>query len=108
MKLNGLHGPDKVTRFTALSDKNLLLLSSPPGRGRGWVYGSSAFEKKKGGLTTNLDWFGVPPSGGSNGLDRPKTGLQAGSGFMVPIHGITIVQLSTNLLGFQNNSMLQL
>src|SRR5947207_7505323 len=24
----------------------------------------------------NLGWFGVPPSGGSNGLDRLKPGLQ--------------------------------
>src|SRR6266550_350283 len=34
----------------------------------------------------NLGWFGVPPSGGSNGLDRLKPGLQAVSGFMVPMH----------------------
>ena len=35
----------------------------------------------------NLGWFGVPPSGGPNGLDRPKPGLQAVRGFMVPMHG---------------------
>ena len=35
----------------------------------------------------NLGWFGVPPSGGANGLDRLKPGLQAVGGFMVPMHG---------------------
>jgi len=35
----------------------------------------------------NLGWFGVPPSGGSNGLGRLKPGLQAVRGFMVPMHG---------------------
>ena len=29
------------------------------------------------GLPMNLGWFGVPPSGGSNGLDRLKPGLHA-------------------------------
>ncbi len=27
-------------------------------------------------LSTNLGWFGVPPSGGSKGLDRLKPGLE--------------------------------
>ncbi len=37
-------------------------------------------------LSLKLGWFGVPPSGGSNGLDRLKPGLQAVSGFLVPMH----------------------
>ena len=34
-------------------------------------------------LSMNLGWLGVPPLGGSNGLDRLKPGLQAVRGFMV-------------------------
>src|SRR5439155_1421004 len=59
-------------------------------------------KKRKGAL--HEPWFGVPPSGGSNGLDRLKPGLQAVSGFMVPMHGIRVVRarheqapLATNL-----------
>jgi hypothetical protein len=40
----------------------------------------------RGSHSMNLGWFGVPPSGGSNGLDRLKPGLQAVRGFMVPMH----------------------
>ena len=36
-------------------------------------------------LSTNLGWFGVPPSGGLKGLHRLKPGLQAVRGFMAPI-----------------------
>ena len=39
----------------------------------------------------NLGWFGVPPSGGSNGLDRMKPGLQAVRGCMVLMHGMKVV-----------------
>jgi hypothetical protein len=42
--------------------------------------------KSERGLSMNLGWFGVPPSGGLNGLNRLKPGLQAVSGFMVPMH----------------------
>src|SRR5436309_10150060 len=36
-------------------------------------------------LSMNLGWLGVPPSGGSNGLDRLKPGLQAARSCMVPM-----------------------
>src|SRR5262245_33298192 len=49
------------------------------------------------GLTPIRAWFGVPPLGGSNGLDRLKPGLQAVSGFMVPMHLKKKWGLSMNL-----------
>src|SRR5437773_8597871 len=36
----------------------------------------------------NPGWFGVPPLGGSDGLDRLKPGLQAVRGCMVPMHAL--------------------
>jgi hypothetical protein len=50
----------------------------------------------------NLGWFGVPPSGGSNGLDRLKPGLHAVRGSWnpeirmanSPLTLLSIVQLS--------------
>src|SRR5437016_2467268 len=47
---------------------------------------SQCTRSKSWGLSMNLGWFGVPPSGGANGLDRLKPGLQAVSGFTVPMH----------------------
>jgi len=44
----------------------------------------------------NLGWFGVPPLGGSNCLDRLKPGLQAVSGFMVPMHAENELRHSMN------------
>src|SRR5688572_11949680 len=55
----------------------------------------------------NLVWFGVPPSGGSNGLDRLKPGLRAARGFMgvlfAPIRVIRLIRGSrrTNPLAGQ-------
>ena len=49
----------------------------------------------------NLGWFGVPPSGGSNGLDRPKPGLQAFRGCMVPMHGHKTVKALYGLVSEQ-------
>src|SRR6266568_7621690 len=45
----------------------------------------------------NLGWFGVPTSGGSNGVHRLKPGLQAVRGCMVPMHGHKPQRLSMNL-----------
>src|SRR3989442_7870869 len=39
----------------------------------------------------HLAWYGVPPTGGSNRLDRLKPGLQAVRGCMVPMHGTKAV-----------------
>src|SRR5437773_9611620 len=38
---------------------------------------SECMRKNESGLSMNPGWFGVPPLGGSNGLDRLKPGLQA-------------------------------
>jgi hypothetical protein len=54
------------------------------GLGGSW---SQCMRKSEWTLSMNLGWFGVPPSGGSSGLDRLKPGLQAVSGFIVPMHG---------------------
>src|SRR5206468_2221796 len=46
---------------------------------------SQSAPKMASRLSMNLVWFGVPPSGGSNCLDRLEPGVQAVSGFMVPM-----------------------
>src|SRR6266498_4825833 len=43
-------------------------------------------QKSESGRSMSLDWFGVPPSGGSNGLRRLKPGLQTIRGCMAPMH----------------------
>src|SRR5438093_13083693 len=55
--------------------------------------------KNEWGFSMNLGWFGVPPSGGSNGLDRLKPGLQAVRGCMVPMHGHKTVKALAGHVG---------
>jgi len=56
-------------------------------RGRGRLCSwSQCIRKNERGLSMNLGWFGVPPSGGSNRLDQLQPGVQAVSGFLLPMH----------------------
>ena len=58
---------------------------------------SQCMRKSERGLSLNHGWFGVPPLGGSNGLDRLKPGLQAVRGSRSQCAASKSWRLSMNL-----------
>jgi hypothetical protein len=63
--------------------------------------------KAVGALSINLGWFGVPPSGGSNGSDRLKPGLPTVSRFKIPMRGTASKSAPADALHAAGNSTFQ-